>query len=51
MRSGKKWGNVKAAIALLFAHYNSYGVRSSLRVTPAKEAGLTDHALDTADLL
>jgi len=39
----KKLGNSKAAVALHFAHYNFMRVHRSLRVTPAMEAGLTDH--------
>ena len=39
----KKWENLRAAIALHFAYYNFCRVHSSLRVTPAMEAGLTDH--------
>ena len=39
----KKLTNLKAAIALHFAHYNLVRVHSSLRVTPAMAAGITDH--------
>ena len=39
----KKWLNHKAAYALYFAHYNFCRVHSSLRVTPAMEAGITNH--------
>jgi IS1 family transposase len=38
----KKLANLKAACALHFAHYNFCRVHSSLRVTPAMAAGLTD---------
>ena len=37
----KKLTNLKAAVALHFAHYNFCRVHSSLRVTPAMAAGLT----------
>lgn len=37
----KKLENLKAAVALHFAHYNFCRVHSSLRVTPAMAAGLT----------
>jgi IS1 family transposase len=47
----KKLENLKAAVALHFAHYNFVRVHSSLRVTPAMKAGLTDHIWDVADLL
>jgi hypothetical protein len=47
----KKWENLRAAIALHFAYYNFCRVHSSLRVTPAMEAGLTDHVWTIAELL
>jgi transposase-like protein/IS1 family transposase len=47
----KKWENLKAAIALHFAYYNFCRVHSSLRVTPAMEAGLTDHVWELRELL
>jgi IS1 family transposase len=47
----KKLDNLKAAIALHFAYYNICRVHSSLRVTPAMEAGLTDHVWTLAELL
>jgi IS1 family transposase len=40
----KKLSHLKAAVALRFAYYNLCRVHSSLRVTPAMEAGITDHA-------
>jgi hypothetical protein len=33
------------------AWYNFYRIHSSLRVTPAMQAGLTDHAWSIAELL
>jgi hypothetical protein len=39
----KKLENLKAAVALHFAHYNFMRVHSSLRVTPAMQAGVSDH--------
>jgi IS1 family transposase len=39
----KKWMNLKYAMALNFAYYNFCRVHSTLRVTPAMEAGLTTH--------
>lgn len=39
----KKWMNLRYAYALQFAFYNFCRVHSSLRVTPAMEAKLTDH--------
>jgi len=47
----KKWDNLKAALALHFAYYNFCRVHSSLRVTPAMEAGITDHVWDLAELV
>jgi IS1 family transposase len=47
----KKLSHLKAAISLHFAYYNMARVHSSLRVTPAMEAGLTDHVWSLAELL
>jgi len=47
----KKLSHHRAAIALHFAYYNFCRVHSSLRVTPAMEAGLTDHIWSIAELL
>ena len=47
----KKLLNLKAAVALHFAYYNFCRVHSSLRVTPAMEAGLTDHVWELKELL
>jgi transposase-like protein/IS1 family transposase len=47
----KKLSHLKAAIALHFAYYNFCRTHSSLRVTPAMEAGLTDHLWSIAELL
>ena len=47
----KKLPNLRAAVAIHFAHYNFVRVHSSLRVTPAMEAGLTDHVWELAELL
>lgn len=41
----------KHSIALHFAHYNFCRIHSSLRVTPAMEAGLTDHVWELEELL
>ena len=51
MRFSKKLSHLKAAIALHFAYYNFCRVHSTLRVTPAMEAGLTDHVWSIAELL
>jgi len=47
----KKWENLQAAIALHIAYYNFCRVHQSLRVTPAMEAGLTDHIWELKELL
>jgi hypothetical protein len=47
----KKWMNHKAAYALYFAYYNFCRVHSSLRVTPAMEAGITKKVWELRDLL
>jgi IS1 family transposase len=47
----KKLTNLKAACALHFAHYNFVRVHSSLRVTPAMAAGITDRVWETRELL
>jgi len=47
----KKWENLKAAYALWFAWYNFCRVHSTLRVTPALEAGITDHIWTIGALL
>lgn len=47
----KKLANLKAALALHFAHYNLLRVHRTLRVTPAMEAGITDHIWTWHELL
>jgi IS1 family transposase len=47
----KKWENLRAAIALHFAYYNFCRIHQTIRVTPAMEAGLTDHVWTIAELL
>ncbi len=47
----KKLSHLKAAVALYFAYYNFCRVHLTLRVTPAMEAGLTDHVWSIAELL
>ena len=47
----KRLANLKAACALHFAHYNFCRVHSSLRVTPAMAAGLSDHIWELNQLL
>ncbi len=40
----KKLANHQHAIAIYFMHYNFARIHQTLRVTPAMEAGVTDHA-------
>ncbi len=47
----KKLDNLKAAVALHFAHYNFVRIHSSIRCTPAMEAGITDHIWSIRDLM
>jgi hypothetical protein len=47
----KKWENHWAALALWFAFYNFCRIHKSLRVTPAMEAGITDHVWDLGELI
>src|SRR5271157_1956424 len=46
----KKFENHAHQVALYFFHYNFCRVHSSLRVTPAMEAGLTDHVWTLGEL-
>ncbi|MBZ5673398.1 MAG: hypothetical protein LAP61_04060 [Acidobacteriia bacterium] len=47
----KKWESLWSAYCLYFAFYNFCRVHSSIRVTPAMEAGITDHVWELAELL
>ncbi len=47
----KKLENLKAAVALHFAHYNFVRVHGTIKVTPAMEAGITDHIWSIRDLI
>jgi len=47
----KKWENHWAALCLHFAYYNLCRIHRSLRVTPAMEAGITDHVWEISELL
>lgn len=47
----KKLPNLKAQVALHFAHYNFVRVHQTLRVTPAMQAGITDHLWTIGELL
>ncbi len=47
----KKLENLKAAVALHFAHYNLIRIHSTLRTTPAMAAEITDHLWTWDELL
>jgi transposase-like protein/IS1 family transposase len=47
----KKLAHLKAAVALHFAYYNFCRIHSTIRVTPAMEAGITDHIWTLLELL
>jgi IS1 family transposase len=47
----KKIENHMSAISLHFMHYNFCRIHKTLRVTPAMEAGLTDHVWDISEVL
>jgi hypothetical protein len=43
--------NHEHAVALYFMHYNFCRIHQSLRVTPAMEAGVTDHVWELEDIV
>ena len=47
----KKWENHWTGLCLWFGYYNFCRIHSSIRVTPAMEAGVTDHMWDLAEIL
>lgn len=47
----KKLDNHRLACAVHFVHYNFARLHSSLRVTPAMAAGLTDHVWELSELI
>jgi hypothetical protein len=47
----KKWAKLYAMLSLYFAWYNFCRIHSTIRVTPAMEAGITDHAWEIRELL
>ena len=46
----KKVDNHKAAVALHFMHYNFARIHKTLRVTPAMEAGISDHVWSLSEI-
>lgn len=47
----KKVDNLKAAVALHFMHYNFARIHQTLRVTPAMEAGVSDHVWSIEEIV
>jgi IS1 family transposase len=47
----KKLENLEANVALYFMHYNFSKIHGSLRVTPAMEAGISDHVWTMAEIV
>lgn len=47
----KKADNLKAAVALNFAHYNFVRIHRTLRTTPATEAGVDNRVWYIGDLV
>jgi len=47
----KKVENLGHAVALHFLHYNFCRIHQTLRVTPAMQAGLTDHVWDLEEVI
>jgi hypothetical protein len=47
----KKWDHLWSAYCLHFAFYNFCRIHSTIRVTPATQAGIADHVWDLAELL
>ena len=47
----KKVGNHRAAVALHFMHYNFARIHKTLRVTPAMEAGISDHVWSIKEIV
>lgn len=47
----KKIENLKAAVALHFAHYNFVRIHGTLRITPAMAAGITDHVWSLEEIV
>ena len=50
-RFSKKLENHEHSLALYFMHYNFCRIHQTLRVTPAMEAGITDHVLSLDEVI
>jgi len=49
--ASKTLDNLKAAVTLYVAFHNFCRVHQSLRITPAMQAGITDHVWTVTELL
>jgi len=47
----KKVDNLKASVALYYMHYNFARIHQTLRVTPAMEAGVSDHVWSIEEIV
>jgi len=47
----KKIDNLRHAVALHFMHYNFARIHKTLRVTPAMEAGISDHVWSIEEIV
>jgi hypothetical protein len=47
----KKLDNLKHSVALHFMHYNFCRIHKSLRVTPAMEAGVSNHVWEIGEIV
>jgi IS1 family transposase len=47
----KKVANLQHSVALHYMHYNFCRVHKTLRITPAMEAGITDHVWEIEDIV
>jgi len=47
----KKVENLEHAVALHYMHYNFCRIHQALRVTPAMEAGVSDHAWSLEEII
>jgi IS1 family transposase len=47
----KKADNLRAAVALYYMHYNFARIHQTLRVTPAMEAGISDHVWEIEEIV
>ena len=51
LERSKKVESLEHALAIHFMHYNFARIHSTLRVTPAMEAGVASHVWDLEDIV